>query len=177
MKYYPIAIIGLSIFFGCSNAAKEDQKNKLGYFDLKSFFSKEATRLQNNHPFIEKTVVVNADAETQKVQISNWTNELAVFANADINRASWKGLFTIRRSKTKEIYSSNSDKVPVKQVTINKDLNRISSIEIIISNVNSLYVSADTLTYYPDSLYFINKTQHIKLLPSKHYQVIGKILK
>lgn len=177
MKYYPLTITVLSIFFGCNNATKENQNNKLGYFDLKSFFHKEETRLQKSNPFVEKTVMVNADGETKKVQIADWTTEFAMFTNADLNRASWKGLFTVQKTSNTEIYTANNDKVPVKKVTINKHLNQISSIQIIVSNVNSLYSSTDTLNYYPDSLYLINKTQHIKLLPSKHYQVIGKILR
>lgn len=177
MKHYPIAIIIFFIFFGCSNATKEDRKNELGYFDLKSFFQKEASRLQNKNPFVEKTVKINADAETKKVQIPDWAAEFAMFSNADLNRASWKGLFSIQKTSHTEIYTSSNDKVPVKKVTVNKHLNRVSSIQIIVANVNSLYSSTDTLSYYPDSLYLINKTQHIKLLPSKHYQVIGKISK
>lgn len=177
MKYYPITIIIFLTFFGCSNATKEDRKNELGYFDLKSFFQKEAFRLQNNNPFVEKTVKINADAETKKVQIADWAAEFAMFSNADLNRASWKGLFTIQKTSNTEIYTSSNGKVPVKKVTVNKRLNQVSSIQIIVANVNSLYSSTDTLSYYPDSLYLINKTQHIKLLPSKHYQVIGKILK
>lgn len=177
MKYYPIAIIIFSIFFGCIAATKEDRKNELGYFDLKSFFQKEASRLQKRNPFVEKTVKINADAETKKVQIADWATEFAMFTNADLNRASWKGLFSIQKTSNVEIYTSSNDKVPVKKVTIGKQSNRISSIQIIVRNVNSLYSSTDTLSYYPDNLYLINKTQHIKLLSSKHYQVIGKILK
>lgn len=177
MKYHLLAIMAISIFFGCSNAAKEDQKNELGYFDLKSYFHKEAGRLKKNNPFVEKTVLINADAETKKVQIPDWATELAMFANADINRASWKGLFSIQKNEDEEVYISSSDKVPVKKVTVNKHLNQVSSIQIIVTNVNSLYSSTDTLSYFPDSLYLINKTQNIRLLPGKHYQVIGKILK
>jgi hypothetical protein len=177
MRSGPLAIFILLIFFGCSNATKEDQKNELGYFDLKSFFHREADRLKKSNPFVEKTVMVNADAETKKIQITDWATELAMFANADINRASWKGLFSVQKKHNQEIYTSSNDKVPVKKVTISKYLDRVSNIQIIVANENSLYSSTDTLNYYPDSLYLINKTQHIKLLPARHYQVIGKTLK
>lgn len=174
MRYPILSIIGISIFFGCSNAAKEDSKNDLGYFDLKSYFQQEATRLARKNPVFNKTVLINADAETKTLRISDWPTELAVFSDANINRASWKGLFKVQKSPEKDIYRSENEKVPVKEVIVEKRGNRIYGIQIKIDNVNSLYTSSDTLTYYPDSLYHINKTQHIKLLPSKHYQIIGK---
>ena len=69
---------------------------------------------------------------------------------------------------------STNPKIPIKKIEIVKINNQIKSIKIFKATENYLYVSTDTLSYYPDSLYSIENLQNIKLLGEKKYQISGK---
>lgn len=151
-----------------------DQASAVHYFDLKGYIAKEAGRLNQKHPSVAKTVMVNEVTESKKVNITDWNKELSAFADADINKSAWQGLFKVRRTANQDLYTSDHDKVPVKSLRVSHSNGRVKQIQLLISNSNLLYGSNDTLNYYPDSLYEIRKTQHIKLLKEKNYRVSGK---
>lgn len=160
--------------FGCNQPEESKANTDLLYFDVSGYFRREASRLKKINPEIVKEVSVNGAAEQQKLRITDWEEELAVFSNADINKASWKGSFKIEKAEHTESYTSNNKRIPVKKVLVCKDKSKVKKLEIIITNNNILYSSGDTLLYYPDSLYQIKKHQKIKLLKAKTYTVIGR---
>ncbi|MET1055758.1 MAG: hypothetical protein ABWY16_10665 [Pedobacter sp.] len=163
------------LFFGsCDSVAPKKQAAVPQYFDLKGFMDKEVQRLKTLNPEINKTVMVNNTAEDKKLKIADWQKELSAFTDADINKSAWEGLFTRHKNATAEIYKSDNDKVPVKSLTVQYRDHKIFKIQILNSNSNSLYTSNDTLSYFPDSLYEVRKTQHIKLLNVKSYRITGK---
>ena len=163
----------LLVLYSCNPAAK-NQRNTLKYFDLKGYFEKEAARLTKNDPVFTKTVTVNGAAESKNTRIADWTKELSIFSDADINRNAWKGLFKITNTGDQEIYTSDQEKVPVKELRITKRKGVVYHINILVKNTNMLYSSTDTLSYYPDSLYQVKKKQQIKLLAEKKYTITGK---
>lgn len=160
-------------FISCNNSADKKHKTDLTYFDVKGYFEKEATRLNKENPLISKTVSINGALESKQIKISDWKKELALFSDADMNRASWKGLFELQKSKDQELYSSNNEKVPVKELVVSYKNDEVLGIKVLIKNTNSLYTSIDTLTYYADSLYQVKKMQNIKLLSKKSYTITG----
>ncbi|RZK20469.1 MAG: hypothetical protein EOO86_04255 [Pedobacter sp.] len=158
------------------NQQKDSKANTdLLYFDVKGYFEKEIIRLQKLNPNVSKTVGVNGTVESKMVKIADWKKELTIFLNADINKASWKGSFSIKEQNGVDIYTSNHKKIPIKKVSITWKGQKAGKIEIIIANKNILFQSHDTLTYYPDSLYEIKKQQKIRLLSEKKYTIIGKL--
>lgn len=170
-----LSFLLMILFFGaCNSAAPKKQSSSLQYFDLKDYISKEAARLKKVNPGIDKTVMVNNAQEHRKLKIADWQKELSVFSDADINKSAWQGLFKLRKDAASETYLSDNEKVPVKSLKISYRSGRVSGVEILISNANSLYTSNDTLSYFPDSLYQLKKTQHIKLLKEKNYHITGR---
>lgn len=168
-------VICFLVIFGSSCTLKEQDKPTVpSYFDLDNYFKAEAKRLTKANTPIEKSVGVNGQVEQQKIQITNWEKEFDSFISADINKASWKGSFKVQKNPSLTIYATESDKIPVKELRIAYRNNQIYSIKIFISNSNNLYTSKDSLSYYPDSLYQINKTQHIKLMEEKKYNITGR---
>jgi hypothetical protein len=173
MKNTILLFFILLFFISCNNSADKKQKTDLTYFDVKGYFEKEATRLNKENPLINKIVSINGATESKHIKISDWKKELALFSDADMNRASWKGLFELKKSKNQELYSSNNEKVPVKELVVIYKNNEVFGIKVLIKNTNSLYTSIDTLTYYTDSLYQVKKMQNIKLLSKKSYTITG----
>jgi hypothetical protein len=160
------------MFFSCRNNNQE--KARPVYFDLATYFKKEALRLSKKNPSVNKMVMVDGKKEQKNILIKNWEKEFEIFIAADINKASWRGLFTFNKHGDQESYTSSDKKIPVKKVIIKKKGGNIASIQILIYNNNDLYKSQDSLTYFPDSLYHITKTQKIKLLSEKRYEITGR---
>ena len=177
---YKTSFFILLLCSGCQRTAEQMQKNELTYFDIKDYFEKESARLSKTSTFITKTVSVNDSSEAKRTQINNWAKELEIFKDADINKNAWKGLFKISKLGDKQQYTTDNEKIPVKQLTIfyrkgNTQAPEVSGLQIIVKNSNLLYNSNDTLLYYPDSLYQVKKTQNILFLSSKRYQINGKL--
>ncbi|RYG09492.1 MAG: hypothetical protein EOO07_23780, partial [Chitinophagaceae bacterium] len=82
--------------FSCNQRKEAEANTDLLYFDVKGYFEKEINRLQKLNPEVNKTVSINGAAENKIAKIANWTKELAIFVNADINKTSWKGSFKIK---------------------------------------------------------------------------------
>lgn len=173
MKNTILLFFVLFLFIRCNDSANKKEKNDLTYFDVKGYFENEVLRLSKTNPFINKTVNVNGAAESKRIKISDWKKELALFSDADMNRVSWKGLFELKKSKDQELYTSDNEKVPVKELLVIYKKNEVFGLKVLIKNTNSLYTSVDTLTYYRDSLYQIKKVQNIKLLSKKSYTITG----
>ncbi|MBB6500215.1 hypothetical protein [Pedobacter cryoconitis] len=174
MKHLTTISLSILFFAACNPSAPKKQNTSFTYFKLKDYMDLEAKRLKVLNPEIDKTVMVNQSAERKKLRIADWQKELSSFADADINKSAWQGLFKQRKGKDTESYLSDNEKVPVKSMTISYRNGKVHGIELLIRTENSLYTSNDTLSYFPDSLYQLKKTQHIKLLNEKSYQITGR---
>lgn len=161
-------------FLSCNQRKEAEANTDLIYFDIKGYFENEISRLQKQNPTVNKTVSVNGKAESKNTKIADWSKELAIFVNADINKTSWKGSFKTKKQDGVDIYTSDHKKIPVKKISITWNGQKAGKIEIIVDNKNIVYRSQDTLTYFPDSLYEIKKQQKIRLLKNKKYAVVGK---
>jgi len=171
-----ILILALACGFISCNQERETTANaRLSYFDVKGYFSKEAHRLQQNNPTIKKTVSVNGTAENRELKITDWEKELAVFTNADINKASWQGEFKVTTNNQLTVYSSANKKIPVKKISLTYQLSKLAKIEIIVESKNILFQSSDTLIYAPHRFYEIKKLQKIRFLKKKSYCILGKM--
>lgn len=155
------------------NIKEQEKINVKTYFDLEEYFNKEISRLSKANPTINKTVIVNGQAEYKKIKISDWKQELSSFMSSDINKASWRGSFKTTVSRSLKTYTTNNPKIPVKKLEIIYKNNNVFAIKIFVKNVNNLYTSQDSLSYFPDSLYQIKKVQLIRLMDKKKYQVTG----
>jgi len=170
--FFPVFALAL---FSCNQQKEAEINTSLSYFDVKGYFGREISRLQRLNPDVDKTVSINGIGENKKAKIADWTKELAIFVNADINKTSWKGSFKSKEQNGVDIYTSDNKKIPVKKISVTWKGQKAGKIEIIIDNKNILYQSQDTLIYCPDSLYKIKKQQKIRLLKEKKYSVIGKL--
>jgi hypothetical protein len=169
----------LFVFLGIMlNSCSQPSQNKIPvktYFDLKSYFEKEADQLNRLNLKITKYVSVNGKTEQKAVKIADFNDELSSFINADINKAAWKNEFKVTQENDITTYVSENEKIPVKKLTVEYQNNKVASIYIVIKVDNMLYHSTDTLTYKPNQYYEIKKTQKIKLLEEKKYTVNGKL--
>lgn len=173
-KDVPAVLVFLLFICSCKPAINEQQNISTEYFDVKRYFDVEIARLSKLQPTIKKTVDVSGESETKAIKIKDWKHELSAFNDAEINRASWKGLFVVSKKENVQTYISNDEKVPVKEVELTLVKGKIEKILIIIQNKNILYTSIDSLTYCTDSIYQVKKQQNIRFLSNKNYLIEGK---
>ena len=173
-KKIQILVFALGLI-SCNQEKQAKANTNLPYFDVKGYFDGEIIRMEKLNPDVSKTVGINGTTESKMVKITDWKKELTIFLNADINKRSWNGSFAVAKNEAYNTYTSNSKKIPIKQLTVRKKGSTIRSVQIIIANANILFQSHDTLNYYPDSLYEIKKQQKIRLLSEKKYTIIGKL--
>lgn len=171
LKKYLVIVLALCCF---SCKPKADNTNTtLLYFDVKDFFKKEAERLTKLNPTVEKLVSVDGSIERKTLKINDWEKELTIFANADINKAAWRGSFDIKKLNNVTHYYANDDKIPVKEISVEELNNQPETIIMVIRDKNILYTSNDTLIYKPNISYQIKKQQKIKFLDLKRYEILG----
>jgi hypothetical protein len=171
----------------CATACKPDAKENgtLKYFDLNGYFTKESLRLAKENKTVLKTVTHNSDTESRTVHIANWELELDLFKSADINRPAWKNGYTVIDEDSVLIYKAKTPDLKVREILIRKNKGKVKWILIYDKTpesnwlgfkVRPLNYTTEKLSYFPDSLYLIEKDQHVRLMGNNHYRIQGVIV-
>ena len=143
------------------------------YFDLQGYFKTEVAKLSKLPDTILKTVIHNGVAESKRVKIDNWPRELNLFVESDINKPAWRDSYKIQQTDHTTIYMATDTTIKTREIIINKKDDKVAWIIIYNFTKNILYTNREKLTYVPDSMYKIEKTQHVKLLGINRYAITG----
>jgi len=176
---YRIAWI-VAIIFSLLSSCKPDNVQegvKPEYFDLAGYFKADTAKLRKLHHLTLKTVTHNGASETKKVHIDDWGLELSLFIQSDINKPAWRDSYTIQTGTDGSIvYTAKTPELKTREIVItrNKD-NSIKWIMIYNASKNILYQTTEALSYIPDSLYTIKKTQHVRFLGINKYFIKGTL--
>ena len=150
-------ILVFIIICGCGNTDDPNRlgsRPKLNYFDLKGFIDSETERLAQQVSF-SKTVFVNGEKETKKVENVNLKNELKPFSDSDINKPSWVGKYAVDSTfnQKKELvslrYQAKDKKLKTKNLVVDFYKNVVSKIFIKNATNSSVANTYQTLTYQP----------------------------
>jgi len=164
------------ILLSCYQSCKTDvgQGGKaIKYFDLKDYFGGESTRLTKLNPMITKTAVNNTNTETKNVHITNWETELGMFTESDINKPAWRSSYNIQSTPDFLIYKAKDPALTTRDIIIKRNGAKIKWILIFNHTKNLLYETEEKLSYFPDSLYVIEKLQKVKLMGIDKYVIRG----
>jgi hypothetical protein len=161
--------------FDSCKPEKVKLSEKAVYFDMKGFFRTDSARLANKNTIVTKTVYHNGVAETKKIHVINWGNELRLFSQSDINKPAWKSSYDIVSADNMVLYQAKSPELTTRKIIIKKDGVKVRWIRIYNHTKNMLYESTEQLTYFPDSLYVIAKKQSVRLIGTNTYQIKGVI--
>jgi hypothetical protein len=144
------------------------------YFNVQQYFEQEGLRLDKAGVSVLKTVSRNSTRETRRVKV-NWTDELRLFAESDINKPAWRNSYKKMVSPGKIEYLATDDKLRTRRIEIlQKDMRPIA-LHIVNRTSNFLYTSTEDLVYYPDSSYQIQKIQNVRFLGTNNYRVTGNL--
>ena len=166
---------GFSLISGLQ-ACKPDIKEShasMKYFDLQGFFKTDSARLTRLNPLISKTVKHNGNSESKKVHIANWGTELSLFSGSDINKPAWRDDYSITSDSNVTVYRALKPELKTREIKIKKVNGKLKYILITNSTDNMLYKSQEKLSYFPDSVYLIQKSQTVKILGENNYDIAG----
>jgi len=173
--YFKFWFAVLALVIGFSSCKPDVQQNKTAYFNLSSYFKQQAQKYRQANIYVLKTVSRNGEAETKKVKIANWAGELSVFSESDINKPSWKNSYKTTNSGNLTIYTAKEPDLKTREIILKKEKNEV--VYLMIFNVvsNKLFQTKEKLTYYPDSLYIIQRKLNVRFLGSNSYLIEGKL--
>lgn len=158
----------------CKPAVNANEKPV--YFDIKGYFDNEAAKLAKQNKPVLKTIIHNGVTETKKVNISNWKQELDMFASADVNKPAWRDSYAVQQSDTSIVYKAKDESLETRNVIISKKDGKVQSILIYTHTPkNLLYETTTKLSWFPDSAYQIQKSQTVKLMGKNTYDISGKL--
>ncbi len=170
---YTVLLLCMVLMYGCKPEARQSN-GTLKYFDITGYFNAETLRLTALNKPVTKTVAYNSVPETKIVFIKNWQRELALFTSSDINKPAWKSSYTVQKYSDSVVYRAIDTNLHTRQIIIVTKANKVNSVSISNFTKNMLYQTKEELKYYPDSLYYIEKHQAVKLLGTNNYGIIGR---
>ena len=169
------AFVVLTGIYSCNNPAPSAAGQ---FFDLKGYFTAEASRLHKLNPSINKKVVYNKSTQTTAVHIADWQTELSVFSESDINKPAWRRSYTSSNAEGITTYAATDTNLRTRFVIVKKQGNKVRVI-LIFNEVKQklfgkwVYHTTEELSYVPDSMYSIHKRQYLRTQGLNNYYIKG----
>ncbi len=176
MNILVISLVAASYFTACKPDIKETG-GALRYFDIKGFYTIDTAVLRKLNKPVFKTVTHNGVSESKTVPIDNWGQELNFFISSDINKPAWKDSYDITANGEFLIYRAKYPELKMREMIISKNKQKVNWILIFNNSKNILYSTSEKLSYFPDSLYLIEKVQRVRMIGTNYYKVKGIINK
>lgn len=152
-----------------SSSAPKNNKHQIYFFDLAGFFDQEAIRLTKARVKAEKELSFNAKKGHLPSAKLDFEKELAVFANSDINKLSWRDkyqadtLYDEEHLLQKIQYKALDKQLKTRQVIIQYTQGKVVKIEIQNRLKSIIAQSEEKLSYEPAKGYSINGLQQMIL--------------
>lgn len=181
MYWYKSVILGfrfagLALIISQVSCKPEIKQTNAAYFDLNNYFAQQAENYSKADFNVVKTVSRNGETETKTVKIANWQGELSVFSESDINKPSWRNSYKTTVSGNYTIYKAIDPDLKTREIILKKKAhNQVAYLMVFNVINNSLFQTREKLTFYPDSLYIIQRKQHVRFLGTNNYLIEGKL--
>lgn len=142
--HYPVALLSILILVGCNNAAQQTQPNV--YYDVAGFVKRQITALAAQKPVVSKEVRINKERNQQTSRDLNWTRELELFSQADINKPALRSSYQIARPDSltyRYTLKKSEEKLTVRSLVVQLDpaTRQPRRIEAVLQTANPLYSS------------------------------------
>jgi hypothetical protein len=152
---------------GCIPEKTAKQVELDPFFDLQGYIDAEVDRLATEVPRADKTVTFNGQAETHERMELDYTDELAIFRNADINRPAWLEKYTIDSTRAAGQltidYVALDTSLVVRKLRVVEDAESVVRIEIDRQTGTVLSDGRQHLRYEPAVGYLIDSYQDRRL--------------
>lgn len=157
---FALLVLTAMLSVHCAEGEKIKEKPQSPFFDLKTYFQQEAERLQTQQPAAKKTVMIGGEQEEQSLDQLNYTEELTVFRDSDINRTSWWDRYDIDSTFSQGQLST------ISYTALTEDL-KTRRIELQFSNdeIQAVFIENETKSLT------VSFFQQLRYLPGKGYSI------
>lgn len=145
MKYLFLLLLTVSIT-ACSDGTTTQRTEKPVYFDVAGYVKGQIEALTKQKPGVAKRTQMGEKVEQQNTRAINWSRELELFTQADINKPALRNSYTIIRpdSLTYQYTLKPTEKnLTVRSLTVKLDslTRQPRRIDAVLTTENSLYSS------------------------------------
>lgn len=129
---------------GCQNTAPATQPDV--YYDVAGYVKRQIAELSARKPLITKTLRLNTKTSRQTTRDVNWTRELELFSQADINKQALRNSYQITRPDSltyQYTLKKSEEKLTVRSLRVQLDsaTRQPRRIEAVLQTDNALYGS------------------------------------
>ncbi|WP_460671232.1 hypothetical protein [Larkinella ripae] len=181
MMKYCYAFFVLLGLAACSNPAKEAPAGT--YYDLKTYLEQQISALQKQQPTVAKQTGFGKEREPQTTRDIDWSRELDLFVQADINKQAYQSSYQKNRpdSLTYEYILKTGENLPVQVLRIELDsaTRQPRRVKATMRTKNSLYESERNVWLESEQgaikRYHIDGFQQLAWLDEKRFLIEGRI--
>jgi hypothetical protein len=162
-----------------AEAYYEDQRF---YYDLPTFITKQANNLQTKNQRVRKHVTKDGHSHIIERGDIEWTEELDLFLESDINRPAWRGEFKVDTIKLEReyviTYKTENKQIPVKNVvvTIDRETRQCLKLTVDRRTQNFLYQSDQSLYYTTGEGYMMKGKLSVSYLFDSEYSIDSEFI-
>jgi hypothetical protein len=187
-----LAVPLLLLASGCggfiAGAAPGPASRRAQYFDVKGFLDQQVTLLTQRHPAVEKQVTLrDGQVETTRVEKIDWTKELQIFYQADINKPALRGAYETQDARAGDTIDAVKTyrrkpgvENSVEQLRVTQTDTRGGSVEAVLTQDNPLFFSRKVLQlHYQRGLltsYQVQGVQKLVLFDTLRYSANVRVL-
>ncbi len=141
---YSVLLLSSVLISGCTDPAQQNQPNV--YYDVLGYVKGQITDLSTQKPIISKTVAINEKRNQQTTRDINWSRELELFTQADINKPALRSSYQLARPDSltyQYTLKKSEERLTVRSLTVRLDSisQKPRRIEAILQTSNPLYSS------------------------------------
>ena len=180
MKNLLLYLVIVWVVFACNSQEKASVNT---FFDVKTLIQAQMKDLNARKPKVQKTVTVNQKSESHIIQDIDWSKELELFTQADLNKTAYQQSYSRDTSYAQTlIYVLHTDEhLPIKTLRVAFDkAQKPTKIEATIGSKNYLYESEKHLTLIMTNgklqAYDIEGFQQLALGKREEFRIVGKVL-
>jgi hypothetical protein len=157
----------------------EDQRF---YYDLPTFVKKQADNLAAKGQWVRKRVTKDGHHHIIERGDVEWTEELDLFVESDINRLAWRGEFEVDTIKLEReyvvTYKTENEQIPVKNVviTLDKETRQCLKVTVDRRTKNFLYSSDQSLYFTTGEGYMMKGKLSVSYLFDSEYTIESEFI-
>lgn len=119
------------------------------YWDVSGFFQQQVDALQHEAPQWEKKVQIAGKQEVKVLQDVDWSTELALFLESDLNKVAYTGYVSEQTDDSLTIFQVTEPDLPIREVKVAWSAPQVPArVEIQWHSENKVYETDRTLKAY-----------------------------
>ena len=176
-----LALLLILFFSSCDNQTGKSKEEVKTYFDIKNYFLQQAKLLSDGNVYLKKKIIKDGKTEEKLFSIVDWQKELKPFSDCNINKPAWAHSYVadtlFSEGKLSVKYITRDITLPIKEIKLNFENNRLVRMFIHKQTSNSYYTAKNDYVFETDSGFVITGLQEVMLADKTIYSIAAKFVR